>query len=213
MMENKKLKSLLFCAVVASAILFMFFSRVSNSRVEQPTQDSLVKSIKEKIGITSQANLDHKRLAVNEKQIPHLAKQELEPVKNKQELEGRIKNEYGIRDDVLRFIEQNVPADNKEAVTAAIKLAQYDNQTYYHSANAEEAVVWARKGMLALRCLRQALPKVWVGVAEGMGKLMHNNSDRDKYMWDVDEKYFGWKVLGTGLTESGERKKCEAGDF
>lgn len=42
---------------------------------------------------------------------------------------------------------------------------------------------------------------------------MENTSASDKRMWDIDEKYFGWEVLGTGLTDSEEKQKCESGEF
>lgn len=128
-------------------------------------------------------------------------------------LEGSVTNKFGIRDDILQFIEREIPEKNSSALIAAIKLAHYDNKIYYHTTNQEEAIKLSKKEALALSCLENALPNEWQTLAEGVRKLMRNNPARDKHIWNTDEKYFSWKVLGTGLTDNEEKERCDSGNF
>ncbi len=42
---------------------------------------------------------------------------------------------------------------------------------------------------------------------------MRNTKDRDAYMWDIDRKYFSWKVLGTWLSVAEEHEVCKKGTY
>lgn len=142
------------------------------------------------------------------------------------ELEGNTHNQYGIRQDILQFIEENVPKDNPKAFEAAIKLAQYENQIYYHAKDQKEALMLVKKNSLASRCLMEAFPNdptrfvngvrvkwEWEKIYEGITKRMNDTAARDKHMWDIDETYFSWQLIGTGLTSAEENERCAAGNF
>lgn len=47
---------------------------------------------------------------------------------SEQELIGKVTNQFGIRDDVLKLILTSIPESNVQATIAAIKMVQYDQQ-------------------------------------------------------------------------------------
>ena len=47
----------------------------------------------------------------------------------------------------------------------------------------------------------------------GVDKLMRNTKARDEHMWDIDTKYFGWKIIGSGLSINDEKTACAKGAF
>lgn len=128
------------------------------------------------------------------------------------QLEGVSHNEHQIRDDILEYID-NVTTNNERARKAAIKFAYYENQSYYHSLNAEEAIAWDRKSSLAGWCLVIAEPEKWDQINKNIAKLMNNTADRQKYIHHVDETFFGGRILGSGMTEAEETEKCRSGDY
>lgn len=125
------------------------------------------------------------------------------------ELQGYINKEYGIREDILRYIEREIP-NNEMAKKAAIKYAQKWNFIYY-KATPEEAMKAAEQQFITLKCLRYALKTHEpLSITDGIDKLMRNTPERDKYMWDVSAKYFGLKIIGHDHINAEEIKKiCE----
>jgi hypothetical protein len=126
------------------------------------------------------------------------------------ELRGSITNPFGIRDDILEYIMTNIPKDNESAIRAAIKMMQYMQSIYFDNPTQEEALSLNAKYSLANHCSLVYLNRneplaIW--------RVMRNTDARDKYMWDIDRKYFSWKVLGTGLTIDDEDIACEKGEF
>lgn len=128
-------------------------------------------------------------------------------------LEGELDNEFEIRRDILRYIEQEIPSDNINAKTAAIKMAYYQNQVNYHSNTASEAIAWFSKFSLAMRCLSESDLDDWSRISIGIIRLMKNTPERDKHEWQVIDKFFGGRILGTGLNDHEERMKCKAESF
>jgi len=130
------------------------------------------------------------------------------------ELEGHINKEYGIREDILRFIEKEIPPENAKAKKAAIRNAELSNFIYYH-ANQKEALEADQKEAITLDCLGYALPdQEWLKISRGINKLMRDTQERDEHMWDIDKRYFGWKILGNGgLTDKQVKVLCESGDY
>jgi hypothetical protein len=137
-----------------------------------------------------------------------------------EELRGSITNPCGIRDDILEYIVKNIPSNNESAVRAAIKLAQYRQQIYFGNLSESDALILDSKENLAVECLTQYLHKVSgkdilkdLDDTSQVMKIMFNTNARDKHRWDVDNKYFSWKVLGTGLTVADEKIACQKGEF
>ena len=209
-MRNFKL-ILILSVILASVGLIKSYSNMTDTpEVPQKTQINLVNSE------------DHHKNSIPQRKIENIAKPAFESAElkkeqtttlNMKELEGSSRNEYGIRDDILRFIEVNVPQDNKKALAAAIKAAQYQNQVYYHSTNQKEAIEYFKKEMLAVNCFANALPNDWIKIRKGIRDLMSNNAEREKHMWEVIDKYFTGKALGTGLNDFEEAEKCKSGNF
>lgn len=167
----------------------------SNTSVKEDSNQDFPKHIEE-VSQKLFKNKDDQKISI-----------ELTPEKKK-ELEGDINREYGIREDILRFIEKEIPTDNVKAKNAAIKYSKY-SRTIYYEANEKEALELSKKESLALECLAKALPENWIKLSDGIQSLMRNTSERDKHMWDIDKKYFSWKVLGNGgLTTSEVKEKC-----
>lgn len=132
---------------------------------------------------------------------------------------GKITNSFGIRDDILEYIIKNIPNNNESAIRAAIKLTQYRQQIYYGNPTELEALALSAKEELAIECLSEYLQKpnedIFYGTDQAFKvvKMLRNNKARDAYMWDINRKYFSWKVLGTGLTMAGEKIACAKGEF
>jgi len=140
--------------------------------------------------------------------------QPINPNISMKELAGKVNKEYGIREDILRYIEKEIPADNEKAKKAAFKYAQR-MQFIYYQATQTEALKAFKEGSLALECLSYSLPdRGWIDVSRGIEKLMRNTPERDKHMWSIAENYFSWKVLGGAeLTTLQKKELCESGRY
>lgn len=146
--------------------------------------------------------------------VPKIKKESLIQSENsKNNLEGCITNKYGIRDDIMEYIRSNPKINTKMAKKAVVKIAQYENKIYYHSKNPKEAMKWSRKEALALCCLDRALPEEWVNISDSISNLMQNTQLRKQHILNIDEKYFSWKILGTGLNDSQEIERCDSGNY
>lgn len=143
---------------------------------------------------------------LNNKSPSPLSKEKLK------ELKGNINKEYGIREDILRYIEKEIPATNEKAIKAALTYAQTE-QFIYYGATPEEAIIADKKALISLHCMGEAIDN-YIEISRGLDKLMRNTPERDEHMWDIDERYFGWKVLGFGDTSLRQLKEiCEKGEF
>jgi hypothetical protein len=125
------------------------------------------------------------------------------------ELEGHINKEYGIREDILRYIEKQIP-NNEMAKKVAIKYAQKWNFIYY-KATPEEAIKEAAQQLIILDCLRYALKTDKpMAITKGIRMLMHNTPERDKYLWQISTKYFGRKIIEQDqISEEKLKNICE----
>lgn len=129
-------------------------------------------------------------------------------------LQGSITNPLGIRDDILDYIIKTVPNNNESALRAAIKLAQNDQLIYYGGLTPEQALKLADNDVLLQICLGVYLPdNNSIRLTSNMDSLLRNTKARNKHMWDIDHKYFSWKVIGSGLNNDEENKACAEGDF
>ena len=73
---------------------------------------------------------------------------------SEQELIGKVTNQFGIRDDVLKLILNTIPESNVQATIAAIKMVQYD-QTEIGITDDKEMNLIANKAAAASSCLSQ----------------------------------------------------------
>jgi hypothetical protein len=71
---------------------------------------------------------------------------------SQQDLIGKITNEFGIRDDVLKLILNTIPESNVRATIAAIKMVQYDQQQIGVTDDKEMNLI-ANKALAASYCL------------------------------------------------------------
>ncbi|MDA8562208.1 hypothetical protein N9L02_03775, partial [Gammaproteobacteria bacterium] len=181
---------------------------------KKPIKYKLPKSSQPIVENISQNNLNRKAQYKNER-IEKIVQtnKTLTPSSSIKKLAGQINKEYRIREDILRYIEKNIPADNQKAKNAAIKIAQR-LQLIYYGATKEEALKLFEKQSLALRCLTYSLPNDWVETAEGIHKLMRNTSERDAHMWEISKSYFSGKILWSGNLSTQQKKDlCEQGNY
>lgn len=153
----------------------------------------------------AQKHFNNSETANNDKQIL--------PEEKLRELEGHINKEYGIREDILRFIEKEIPVENEKAKHAAIRYVKNSNFIYYH-ANQKEALKENSKQMITLECLSKIIPDKYIALTRQIDKLMRDTKERDSHLWDIDKRYFGWKVLNNGgLSTKQIDELCESGNF
>lgn len=126
-------------------------------------------------------------------------------------LEGTITNKFGIRDDILEYIINTVPKDNRLVIKAALKMAKIRQTIYYENISTDDAVKLADNDSLLTACLRIYTGNY--GIDDGIDKRMRDNKDRDSHMWIIDRKFFSWKIIGSSLSVADEKIACEKGDF
>ena len=128
---------------------------------------------------------------------------------------GVITNQYGIRDDILQYILDNVPADNKQGIEASIHLAKNEYDTLYAD-SPEKARYAMNMGMNVVRCNTVILGeqnKVWRGISD----LYRNTPDRRKYANDIQGNVLGNHVYDGNVGEmaninfSDSEQYCKSG--
>lgn len=205
-----KLKILILFMVITIGVTGILASASKNQRI---TSQSTVKEAETQTepGVTQhvedipQKQFNHSENTMDAKQV--LSEEKL------RELEGHINKEYGIREDILRYIEKEIPADNEKAKKAAIKYARRMNLVYYH-ANQKEALIESRNEIIALNCLSNSMPENWLQISRGITNLMRDTKERDEHIWDIAKRYFSWKILGNGgLSTKQLEELCKSGEF
>ncbi len=79
---------------------------------------------------------------------------------SEQELIGKVTNQFGIRDDVLKLILTSIPESNVQATIAAIKMAQYD-QAEIGITDDKEMNLIANKASAASSCMNIPMMDGW----------------------------------------------------
>ncbi len=131
---------------------------------------------------------------------------------NPESLQGKITNEFGIRDDILEYI-LNLNL-NTHANYAAIRMIQEDTKTYFISNSSTEANYAANLGMLANYCLLKVTSdEIWKNISKNTEKMLRDNDNRNKRMWWVDNNYLAYKIIGTGLSTADENEVCRKGGY
>lgn len=204
-MKMKILTSIIVVAISATVIISTT-SRSDNTR--QSEEEVFPQQIERIASKNFSQKLDNKPT------IQEWDHQPINPNISMEELAGPINKEYNIREDILRYIEKEIPANNVIAKEAAIKYAQAE-QFIYYKASQKEAIKTVSRQIIALKCLRYSIhtnePKM---VTRNIDKLMRNTPERDKHMWHIDETYFGWKVLGhEPITKAKLKEICETGNY
>ena len=128
-------------------------------------------------------------------------------------LAGRITNPFGVRDDILDYILAHTN-NNESALLAGIKFAQNEQSIYFSNISQQEAIKLATNNALVGWCIVKYLGKDnSFKIIDNVDSLMRNTKERDRRMWDIDTRYFGWQVLGSGLTGTEEDERCKNGQI
>lgn len=130
--------------------------------------------------------------------------------KSLQKLQGKITNEFGIRDDILEYIlSLNL---NTQANYAIIQSTVNYNKIYYLAKSPKEANDFANKQSLAITCSSMITPD-WLIIGRKIDKMMRDTKARNNRMWWVDNNYLGYHVIGTGLSTAEENDVCRNGGY
>lgn len=125
------------------------------------------------------------------------------------ELQAGITNPFGIRDDILDFILDNIPKDNNQARLFAIKMAYYDRLALFASESQVNKLV--NKGYASLICLNQYLS---IQDADKFIKSYEAKCDSDKstkLLWENVENQLNHHVITAdfGIDNNNINKRCE----
>lgn len=202
-MELKKIIGIVIIAILITGIFASTSPKGANAKARTLHSETIKKSIE-----TPQEN-NNASIAIHENQDTSIT-----PRISLDELAGHINKEYGIREDILRYIEKEIPRTNKQAFDAAIKLAA-DSHFIYYKATKEEALQRVKRTFIATHCFNQSLSRIEAHrIYQGINKMMRDTPEREQHIWHIDESYFGWKMVGFGNTSSDELKQmCETGNY
>ncbi|GEM_PF-2852039 len=134
------------------------------------------------------------------------------------DLVGPVHNQYGIRDDILTYIENTIPHWNKDAWKAATTIAVARQDLYYKAQTDQEANAASDRIVFATQCLALEFPpdsnKAYL-IFKKIEELMENTRERRIYVWEVSDKYFAGKSHRKPLDISDEKlqQKCKAVDY
>ena len=127
-----------------------------------------------------------------------------------QKLQGKITNEFGIRDDILEYI-LSLNLNNEFVNIAAIKYAQGINLIYYSDLNFNEKQKIDNNLSLILTCLTLFTKNY--NIYDRINQYYSDNGVRKSYIENFDNHYFAYKVIGSGLSFVDEKEKCKKGDY
>lgn len=130
--------------------------------------------------------------------------------KSLQKLQGKITNEFGIRDDILEYI-LSLNLNNEFVNIAAIKYAQGINLIYYSDLNFNEKQKIDNNLSLILTCLTLFTKNY--NIYDRINQYYSDNGVRKSYIENFDNHYFAYKVIGSGLSFVDEKEKCKKGDY
>ena len=129
---------------------------------------------------------------------------------------GVITNQYGIRDDILQYILNNVPASNKQGIEAAIHLAQNEYDIYYGSDDPEKIRYSANMMGHIIRCMNVFFEEQ-DHTSRNIAKLYRNTPAREKRMHDIEGNILGGHVYDDNVGEmaninfSDSEQYCKSG--
>ena len=116
-----------------------------------------------------------------------------------QKLLGTITNKYAIRDDILAYIYQAIPADNQRARDAAIRYAQYTREEHFNQ-NPDQAREYVEWSSNASWCLDNFIgDEKSLEVARKVDKLYRDTNERKSYIRKREETVFAWHVFSTKI--------------
>lgn len=123
-------------------------------------------------------------------------------------LRGKITNEFGIRDDILEYIlSLNLSESNNYAI---VKFSQIATIIYFQAKNKTEATSYSQILVQSLFCFKS---NNWLKISQKIDSMMRDTKERNKRMWWVDNHYFAYQALGTGLSGVEEGEICEKGNY
>lgn len=181
---------------------FIFFSHANNTKSNIAVTEISISKWKAKA--PELFNYISKQSTINSKLIP-------ESLLN---MSGTITNPFGIWDENLEVIINEIPANNQLARKVAIQYAKNEQDIYFTNISKEEALKLDTKNSLLSWCLLQYLGKEkYISTIRKIDKFHIKTKDREERIWLVAKEIFAWKVLGTGLTKEEEEQLCDKGEF
>jgi hypothetical protein len=129
---------------------------------------------------------------------------------------GNMNKSYGVREDIVAFIQSKIPRYNSEAIKAAFIIARQEQILYYEATTPEEAAKAVQKIIIANECMRQAFENKVSSylIYKDIENLMQNNKERMNHTWAVNEKFFAKNHYQFKSYEGDELKKlCMSGEY
>jgi hypothetical protein len=116
-----KILTVIIATISLTAIMSTTSRSENNAQSKEETFPEQIERIASKNFAQKPGNKTNK---ANESEWNH---QPINPNISMEELTGNINKEYCIREDILRFIEKEIPLENEQAKKAAIKMSQKCN--------------------------------------------------------------------------------------
>ncbi len=112
---------------------------------------------------------------------------------------GTITNKYAIRDDILAYINQAIPASNQRARDAAIRNTQYMREMEFNP-DPDQAREYAEWSGNASWCLDSFIGNEKSReISKKIDKLYSDTKDRKIYKREREANVFGWHVFSTTI--------------
>lgn len=198
---NKYLKLLLIFAITGAIVVVC--STIESKSKQSNSEPQTVAQWQQKYPAVF-ANAGYQSLIESNTQLEAL--QHLP--ESQQELIGVITNPFGIRDDILDYILINIPESDSHGLKALLFYTKYTQEVYYSNLSQESLIMRSNDSTLMAACLDEyyGVDK-GIELTKGVNTLMRDTKSRNQHLDQIDQKVFGWSVLG-GLTSKKINEAC-----
>jgi hypothetical protein len=131
-------------------------------------------------------------------------------------LQGEMNSNYGVREDIVAYIQRTIPRNNLIAMRAALTIARQENILYYEASNSDQAAKAVQKISTANECLRLAFDNKVSSylLYKHIENMMENTRERRNHIWDVNKKFFANNHYQFKTYNDDELKQiCQKGDY
>lgn len=130
------------------------------------------------------------------------------------ELAGKITNQYGVRDNVLAYIEKTIPENQKLIRRAAISLAADDQKIYYGMITKSEGLKLFNHSLLVGTCISIFMKdNLFINFLRELSTIRHISKANIKHENYISHDVYGSFGMTTGLSLPEEEKLCKEGKF
>lgn len=129
------------------------------------------------------------------------------------QIAGKISNNLGIRDDILRYIETSIPNLTESSRYAVMKLAANQQALYYKVKSYAEASSLIVSSSVALKCLGLERNDDYE-IFKNIEHMMMDTSERKEHIMNTCSSLFGHDGLPhKHVTRTELADRCRAKDY